>query len=114
MRNKALIGLTELVKLVNGDKSKKVVARIDTGATQSSIDTSLATRLNLGPIISSKIVRSTHGTTMRAVVKASVVLAKRRIRAKFNVADRRHMRYKVLIGRNVLSGKGFLIDPDKK
>jgi hypothetical protein len=114
VRNKSVIGLTELVKLVNGEKSKKVVARIDTGATQSSIDTTLAMQLNLGPIISSKLVKSSHGTTLRAVVKGSVVLAKKRIRAKFNVADRRHMRYKVLLGRNVLRKKHFLIDPDKE
>ena len=114
MPNKSLIGLTETVKLINGTKAKKVVARIDTGATQSSVDTSLAMHLNLGPIISSKIVKSSHGTTLRAVVKGSVVLAGKRIRAKFNVADRRHMKYKILIGRNVLKGKGFLIDPDRK
>jgi hypothetical protein len=100
--------------MIGNDNKKKVVARIDTGAAQSSIDTALAKELNLGPIISTKLVKSAHGSTLRAVVKAEFILAKKRIKAKFNVADRRHMRYKVLLGRNALKNRGFLINPDKE
>ena len=112
--NKTLIGLTEKVTIVNGKHEKTLVARIDTGATQSSIDTTLATELNLGPVISTRLVKSTHGSTLRAVIRADIMIADKKIRARFNLADRHHMRYRILIGRNLLRKQGFLIDPDKK
>jgi hypothetical protein len=111
---KATIGLTEEITIFGSKKRKKVAARIDTGAGQSSIDTDLATELKLGPIISAKVIRSSHGTTLRAVVKAEIRVAGQKVRAKFNIADRRHMRYKVLLGVNILRKMGVLVDPMRK
>ncbi len=34
------------------------------------------------------------------------------MKVHFSIADRAHMKYKVLIGKNILK-KGFLIDPSK-
>jgi len=113
VQHKTLLGLTETIQIRQGANIKTLAARIDTGATQSSIDKALAKELNLGPVVSTKLVKSTHGSTMRAVVKVSITLSRKKIKAKFNLADRRHMRYKILLGRNVLKHKGFLIDPDK-
>jgi hypothetical protein len=111
---RATIGLTEDITFFGSKKRKKVAAKVDTGAGQSSIDTDLATEMKLGPIISAKVIRSSHGTTLRAVVRAEIKIGRKKIRAKFNIADRRHMRYKVLIGVNILRRLGLLVDPAKK
>ncbi len=107
------IGLTEKVTLVNGSKRKTLTARIDTGATQSSVHTSLAKALHLGPVVSTKLVKSSHGKSLRAVIKAECTMRKKKIHAQFNIADRSTMKYKILIGRNALRQFKFLIDPTK-
>ncbi len=105
---KTLIGLTEIVE-INGRKFR---ARIDTGANRSSIDKRLAMKLNLGPAIKTTTVKSQHGRSVRPVIKASVAIGERRFRATFTLADRNHMSFQILIGRNILK-KGFLIDTTK-
>ncbi len=108
-----LLGLVEKVEVLSPIKSIKTTARIDTGATRSSIDTSLAARLSLGPIIERKTIRSAHGKTIRAVVHVTIRLKEKTIRETFTLADRRHMTYPLLIGQNVLKKGKFLIDPLK-
>jgi len=109
---KTVIGLTEKADLIGPKKTKQLIARIDTGATLGSVDSKLAKELKLGPSIGTKLVKSSHGQTNRSVVKASIRLAGRRIRARFTIADRTHLKYKVLVGQNILK-KRFIIDPDK-
>ena len=107
------IGLVEDI-IVKGRKSeKKVKARIDTGATKSSIDMKLAAELRLGPLVTVKETRSAHGRSMRPVVRAKVLLAGKEIESSFTVVDRSHMTYRVLVGRDILADNGFLIDPAK-
>lgn len=110
---KKTIGLTEKVKIIGKRKSRIVTSRIDTGATRSSVDAKLAARLQLGPVIKSILVKSAHGNRVRPVIKTPIIIAKRKMSAEFTIADREHMRYKALIGQNILK-KGFLIDPNKK
>ncbi len=114
MTDKIILGLTEPVKLVGSDgKEKEVRARIDTGATKSSIDNRLASELHLGPIIKTKLVKSAQGTDIRPVIRAKIVLAGREIESEFTLANRTHLKYPVLIGQNLLKD-GFMIDPSKK
>ena len=108
---KTIIGLTEEVRII-GERSKRVVARIDTGATRSSIDVGLAKELGIGPLIRTVKVKSATGSSVRGIVKAKIIIAGRKIRASFNLADRTHMKYRVLVGQNILK-KGFLIDTTK-
>ncbi len=110
---KTIIGLTEFVKLHADKKKKRVKARIDTGATRSSMDIQLAKDLHLGPILRRKKVRSAHGTMMRPIIECKIELAGICMTTEFTLADRSHMKYKVLIGQNSLQ-KHFLIDPSKK
>ena len=109
-----IVGLTETVSLIsrNGE-IKQVIAKIDTGATRSSIDINLASKLKLGPVIKSKIVKSASGNKLRPVIEGVVLLAGKKINSEFTLADRKHMKYAVLIGVNVLK-KGFLVDPSIK
>ncbi|NQU99025.1 ATP-dependent zinc protease [Candidatus Woesearchaeota archaeon] len=111
---KTIVGLTEKVKLNGKNKNNEtIVARMDTGATNSSIDLNLASKLTLGPIIESKVVKSTHGTRLRPVIEADIEIHGKKIKEKFTLADRSHMRFPVLIGQNILK-KGFLVDPSKE
>ncbi|MDP7179802.1 MAG: RimK/LysX family protein [Candidatus Woesearchaeota archaeon] len=110
-KGKKVIGLTEKVTILGNKKEDKTLsARIDTGATKSSIDVDLAADLNLGPIIKSKLVKSASGNKLRPVIEASVKLAGKKLKGEFSLADRSHMKYMVLIGQNLLK-KGFLVDP---
>jgi hypothetical protein len=112
INGKTVIGLIEKIEIENSTGSKKVQSKVDTGATKSSIDIELAQKLHLGPVIRSKIVKSAHGHTIRPIVEITITLAGKRMTEEFTLADRKHMKYPVLIGQNVLRHK-FLIDPTK-
>ena len=111
---KTVVGLVETVKVKRPTgKIKEVIARIDSGATKSSIDVKLAAALSLGPILKAKIVKSASGKSLRPVVEATIILADGEFKTDFTIADRSEMRYQVLVGQNILK-KGFLIDPAKE
>ena len=113
MKDKILIGLTEKVTLYGNErKGKEVMAKIDTGASKNSVDAKLAAELSLGPIIKTKLVKSAHGNKLRPIVRAKIKIAGKELKSEFTIADREHMKYKILVGQNILK-KGFLIDPMK-
>lgn len=105
---KIVLGLIETIKI----KGKDVLARIDTGAEFSSIDKKLASELDIGPVIKTISIRSASGKTIRPVVKSEIKIKGKIIKTNLNIANRSHMKYKMLIGQNILK-KGFLIDPSK-
>ncbi len=109
---KKIIGLTTRVVIFGKQGKKEVVARVDTGATKSSIDKALASELDLGPALTHTRVKSVHGVRYRPVLTADILIAGELRHAEFNIAEREHMKYKVLIGQNILK-RGFLIDPSK-
>lgn len=109
---KTVIGLAEKVNVHSNGTKKNVISKIDTGATKSSIDTNLAAELKLGPVIKSKLVKSAHGSKLRPIIEATIELAGKKIKSEFTLADRAHMKYRILIGQNILKN-GFLIDPTK-
>ena len=109
-----VVGLTEKISLAsNNGNNKEVIAKIDTGATRSSIDIKLASKLNLGPVIKSKVIKSAHGNKLRPIVEAEILLAGKKMKGEFTLADRGHMKYAVLIGVDILK-QGFLVDPSIK
>jgi len=113
-KEKIIIGLTEKVLLFGADNlQKEVIAKIDTGASKSSIDKRLAVQLKIGPIIETRFIRSASGSGIRPVVKVKCNIKGQTLNSKFTLADRKNMNYKVLIGQNMLK-KGFLIDPSKE
>jgi hypothetical protein len=113
-KEKTVVGLVEPVRLTGpGGKSKEVLARIDSGATKSSIDFRLAADLALGPILKAKVVKSASGKGIRPIVEATVVLVDKEFKTEITLADRADMKYSVLIGQNILK-KGYLIDPAKE
>jgi hypothetical protein len=106
-----IIGCAEPVILVNGNKRKKIVARIDTGARSSSVDAELAEELGLREI-GKKKVRNSISKEERPLVEVSFYLAGKKINTTASVSTRAHMNYQMLIGREDLDG--FLVEPSKK
>ena len=113
MTEKTVLGPSEDIVVYGEEKSKKTVARIDTGASKSSIDVSLASELQLGPIVKTSKIRSASGKGVRPVIKVKVKIKNKTFTGLFTLATREHMNYKVLIGRNILKKGNFLIDPKK-
>jgi len=111
--SKKILGAVEEVILKSKLGDRKALARIDTGANMSSIDEKLAAELGFGQIVRTKKIRSSHGRSERPVVSAEVIVGGIRHSSEFTVIDRSHMKYPVLIGRNILEN-GFMIDPSKK
>lgn len=112
LNDRIIIGMIEEIDVKNEGVSERLQARIDTGATKSSIDYKLASTLKLGPVIESRLVKSAHGNKLRPVIEATIVMRGKEVKEKFTLADREHMKYQVLIGQNILK-KGFLIDPNR-
>ena len=77
---KTVVGLTEHVILVGKNTRKEIIARIDTGATKSSIDSALIKELELGPEIRTALVRSAHGQGRRGIVYERIIIAGRKMR----------------------------------
>jgi len=114
IKERTIIGCREPVFLMLGNKKERLIARIDTGAKISSMDIRLAAELSSSKILQTKKVVSANGTGLRAVIEAKIILAGKELKANFTLADRAHMKYKILIGRNILRKGNFLIDPLKK
>lgn len=110
---KSKIGFLEKVTIRGPEGHKTVIARIDTGAARNSLDKHLAKKLGIHTIVKHKVVKSAHGVMKRPIVKAVLEIAGRKIRSTFSLADRKHLKYNVLIGRKTLK-KGFIIDPEKR
>ena len=105
---KLTVGLTEKIKI----KLKKILARIDTGAVRNSICVELAAELKLGPILRTINIVSSNGKETRPVIEIEVEIQGKKFSSLFNISDRRHMKYSVLIGQDVLK-QGFLVDPSR-
>ncbi|PIQ24262.1 hypothetical protein COW36_10615 [bacterium (Candidatus Blackallbacteria) CG17_big_fil_post_rev_8_21_14_2_50_48_46] len=107
-QEKIIIQAVEPVVLL-GKPQVKILARIDTGATLSSIDADLAQRLGFKTPIRQTTVRNAHGISHRQVVKIPFLIKGLKREAEFTLAERSQLDYEVLLGRTSL--KGFLVDP---
>lgn len=111
MTHKIVLGLTARIVLFGKTGKREMIARVDTGATKSSIDTKLAQELGLTEL-RKVLIKSAHGSRHRGVVTTDISIAGELMHAEFTLADRAHMKYRVLVGQNILK-RGFLIDPSK-
>ena len=112
--NSKFIGLVERVTVVGKTKSKTVLARIDTGAVISSIDIKLAAELGLGPVLRTKKVKNANGIVERPLVKCKFKLKNENYNSEVTLADRKILKYSVLIGQNILKKTKLYINPRKK
>ncbi len=109
-KDRMIIGLIETVILEDGKKYK---AKIDTGADSSSMDESLAFKLGPKEIVSYKVIRSALGRSRRPTVLIQLELQNKIFKEKITISDRSNLKYKILIGQDILKKEGFLIDPNK-
>ncbi len=117
------VGLVEEVVLMPW--GVKMPARIDTGASTSSLDArELAIKDNMAefrlpkeyggkqlklPIVDWKTVRSAEHRERRPIVEVDLCIGPKYVRARVNLNDRSGVKYPLLIGRNVLRGH-FSVD----
>lgn len=109
IKNKTIIGLTHDV-IVEGVKVK---AKVDTGADKSSIDHSLFEKIDKNKdkkILGFKKFISALGEQKREITKLKIEIENLKFKVKFTIADRKDLKYKVLIGKNILKKGKFLID----
>lgn len=119
---KTILGAAENVTLPEWNIS--LDARIDSGADISVLDAqniriedgtayfeTAGRGLNL-PIIGWIYVRNSSRIEKRPLVEISVTLGGKIFKTKVNLRDRGEMKYKFLVGRNILDGN-FLIDTGK-
>jgi RimK family alpha-L-glutamate ligase len=99
-----VVGYTEEVVVHGTQGSKTVLAKSDTGATRTSIDTQLAADIGAGPIKSVMKVKSgsLKGGKSRPVVDLVVGVGGRQHTVTASVEDRSHMDYPLLLGRDIL------------
>ncbi len=107
--------MIEEVTLRGSSGEIQVRAKIDTGATRTSIDTDLAKKLGLGPVERRVHTRSAAAERPeeRDVVKATLVIDGRAFETHVAVTDRKDMRYHIIVGMDVLKKSNFLISPRK-
>lgn len=105
------LGLVEIVTLENGRKYK---AKIDTGADSSSIDESVLEKLGEKKTLSHKIIISALGRNRRPTKLIGIELQGKKFKEKFTISDRSNLKYKILIGKDILKKEGFLVDPLKE
>ncbi len=99
------VGYTEQVVVSGTQGSTRVVAKSDTGATRTSIDTSLAAEVGAGPIKKTTRVKSgSHKEAKtRPLVDIVVGIGGTQHTVTASVEDRSHMDYPLLLGRDILS-----------
>jgi RimK family alpha-L-glutamate ligase len=109
-----VVGYTEEVVVHGTQGSKTVIAKSDTGATRTSIDTSLAAEIGAGPIKSVMKVKSgsLKSGKSRPVVDLVVGVGGRQHTVTASVEDRSHMDYPLLLGRDILGN--YQVDVSKR
>ena len=109
-----VIGYTEEVVLSGTSGSESVIAKSDTGATRTSIDTRLAADIGAGPIKNIMRVKSgsvKNGKT-RPLVDVVVGIGGQQHTVTASIEDRGHMNYPVLLGRDIL--ENYQVDVRKR
>jgi RimK family alpha-L-glutamate ligase len=109
-----VIGYTEEVIVSGTSGSENIVAKSDTGATRTSIDTQLAANIGAGPIKSIARVKSgsSKSSRSRPVVDVVIGVGGNRHTVTASVEDRGHMEYPVLLGRDIL--KHYQVNVQKR
>ena len=113
--DRTAIGVVEEVVIRGSKGDIRVLARIDTGAARTSLDTDLALRAGLGPVFDRVRVRAAAADEPeeRDVVDAKILIAGREFDVAVAVTDRKDMRYHMIVGMDILREAGFLVDPSK-
>ena len=107
-QKRKIIGMVEEITLENNRTYK---SKIDTGADYNSIDSELLSKLGEKKITGYKLIKSALGKQKRPFVDLEITLAGETFTTPFSIADRSKLKYKILIGKNLMKTKKYLIDP---
>ena len=112
--DRPIMGYIEEVAVAGTSGSSTVLAKSDTGATRTSIDTSLAAEIGAGPIKSMTRVKSgsVKGGKARPVVDLVIGIGGNQHTVTASVEDRGHMEYPLLLGRDIL--KHYQVDVNRR
>lgn len=110
-----VIGIIQEVVVRGPAGEIQVRAKVDTGAARTTLDTDLAKRLGLGPVLRHVRTRAAAAEhpEERDVVSAEVAIAGETFAVQVAVTDRKDMRYHMIVGMDVLRRSRFLISPRK-
>jgi RimK family alpha-L-glutamate ligase len=98
-----VLGYTTRIRVNGRSGTEETVAKSDTGAKRTSIDTDLAGRIGAGPLVGTTQVRSgTGGGETRPLVDIDLRINDRWRSVTVGITDRSEMTYPVLLGRDVL------------
>jgi hypothetical protein len=99
-----VLGYTTRIRVNGRDGSEAAVAKSDTGAKRTSVDTDLAGRIGAGPLVGTTQVRSgtRSGSETRPLVDVDLCLNGRWRTVTASISDRSEMTYPVLLGRDVI------------
>jgi len=113
---RATIGLVEYVDIRGTHGNRRVLAKIDTGASRTTVDTALAAEVGLGPVVDAVKIRAPMGNGMetRPLVEATIRLSERTYDIPVGIVDRGDMKYPAIVGMDILGQGDFLIDVTRK
>jgi len=105
-----VLGYTTRIRVNGRDGTEQAVAKSDTGAKRTSVDTDLAGQIGVGPLVGTTQVRSGAGDGIetRPLVDVDLCLNGRWRTVTASLTDRSDMTYPVLLGRDVL--EAYTID----
>ena len=111
---KITIGYTEEIVVSGTSGSERIVAKSDTGAGRTSIDTDIAAAIGAGPVQTTTTVTSatTSSSRTRPVVDVVIGIGGAQHTVAASIEDRSHMEYPVLLGRDVLGD--YTIDVNRR
>jgi len=115
VKERPMIGVVEEVTVVGPKGRVPILARIDTGAARTTLDTDLVAQAGLDPVMDRVRIRASASDEPeeRDVVPAKIIIAGREFDVPVAVTDRKDMRYHMIVGMDILRDSGFLVDPDK-
>ena len=115
-RKKKVIGIVESIKIKGTNCEKEVLAKIDTGSSRTTIDTSLAAEVGLGPITDTVKIRapSSQSKETRPLVNAKLTISDEEFELSVGITDREEMKYRAIVGMDILREGKFLIDVTKR
>ncbi|MDY6819279.1 MAG: RimK/LysX family protein [Halobacteriales archaeon] len=104
--SETVLGYTTEVGISGGSDAATAIAKADTGAKRTSLDTELAGRIGAGPLVGTTQVRtgSRTETETRPLVEVDLRLNDGWRTVTASITDRSDMQYPVLLGRDVLEG----------
>src|SRR2546428_10571156 len=113
--DRTAIGAVEEVVIRGSKGDIRVLARVDTGAARTSLDTDLALRAGLGPVFDRVRVRAAAADEPeeRDVVDAKILIAGREFDVAVSGTGPQGTRDPQMHGVDGLPEAGFLVDPSK-